>query len=235
MKTIKITVFLLIPILFIGCNNNKKSVNKIDEIKTVVPIQKKQDSPNNNILKDASSPYEDLVEFALTKNTAEIDKTLSKIQADKLKVMTLLEGPKKAQFNTFVENISNTRNKDNFDGVALNATEAYKTIISGLDDEGLVVPKQVSYLDYVGFKLLAQLNAANTDWNATQQTVTAAVEYWDIIKVDVKKDKALNNLMLVTIEGLQKAQKLKNIDMLLFAAQVDLEAVDLLEGFYEGN
>ena len=91
----------------------------------------------------------------------------------------------------------------------------------------------MSYLDYVGFKLLVQLNAASTDWNATQRTVTAAVKYWDIIKADVKKDKGLNNLMLVTIEGLQKAQRLKNRDMLLFAAQVDLEAVDLLEGFYE--
>ena len=90
MKTIKTTMFLLATILFLGCNNNKKSVSKTDTPKTVTSLQKKQDSPNNKILKDASSPYEDLVEFALAKNTAEIDNTISKIQADESKVLSVL-------------------------------------------------------------------------------------------------------------------------------------------------
>ena len=70
MKTIKIMMFLLVTILFIGCNNNKKPIKTIYKSKTVVSGQKLQDSPNNIILKDASSPYEDLIEFALAKNTS---------------------------------------------------------------------------------------------------------------------------------------------------------------------
>ncbi len=106
--------------------------------------------------------------------------------------------------------------------------------ISSLHRHWLLVPKEVSYLAYVGFKLLAQLNnEQEVDWNATQNTVYDAVIHWNIIKGDVRNNKALYSLMNVMIDGLRDAQKSRNREMLMFGANVNMEIVDLPEEYYE--
>jgi hypothetical protein len=116
--------------------------------------------------------------------------------------------------------------------VALNSIETYRLLIENLQAEGLKLPKEVSLLDYAGFKLQILAAAAQPDWDTMQKTVADAVTWWDTTKPKIS-EKGLLDTVNSTIKGLQQAAKSKNLEMLHFAAQIDLDVVDLLEGYFE--
>ncbi len=230
MKTITPLVFLILLLSQTACNQRKKSSEKLNPNAVA---EKSSEVITNEILKNGSSPYEDLIEFALDKNNHKITATFNKIKAEKTNIIGHLRLTKIEQFDTFFERISSAVHDKNYNQIALNSAETYKLIISSMRRRGLIVPKEVSYLDYVGFKLLVQLNEEEVAWNETYTTVYDAVIYWNIIKTDVKKNKGLHNLMNVIVDGLRDAQKTQDKEMLVFAAKANLEAVDLLEEFYK--
>lgn len=112
------------------------------------------------------------------------------------------------------------------------AVDSYKAISEELDTSTLKIPKEVVILDYIGFKLLALLKQQNVDWNLIKITSNEGVSQWENIKIQTS-DKPLRNVMDTAIQGIQVAVNSKNMDMLRFAAQVDLDLVDLLEGYFE--
>ena len=187
---------------------------------------------NNTILFDAMSPYEDLTEYALDQNKEGIDQTIKSLDGlvDKLKNKL-----SKKAIQNLSENIEKIKiAKDNFDfpKIALYAVDSYRAISEELDTSTLKIPKEVVILDYIGFKLLALLKQQNVDWNLIKITSNEGVSQWENIKIQTS-DKPLRNVMDTAIQGIQVAVNSKNMDMLRFAAQVDLDLVDLLEGYFE--
>ncbi len=168
MKMIAPLFFFILLLSQTACNQQKKSSEKLNPTPV---IDKSSKDLTNEILMNGSSPYEDLIEFALDKHNRKIISTFNKIKAEKTSITTHLQLRKISQFDTFFVRISNAVSDKNYNQIALNAAEAYKLIISSLHRRGLIVPKEVSYLDYVGFKLLIQLNEEEVDWNETHTTV----------------------------------------------------------------
>ena len=94
------------------------------------------------------------------------------------------------------------------------------------------MPKEVSLLDYAGFKLHVLAAAPQPDWGAMRQTVEDAVGWWKVTQPKVS-DKHLRDTMQSTVRGLEQAIQIESLPMLNFAAQIDLDLVDLLEGYFE--
>ena len=187
---------------------------------------------NNTILFDAMSPYEDLTEYALDQNKEGIDKTIKSLDGlvDKLKNKLSKKAIQNLSEN--IEKIKIAKDNVDFPKIALYAVDSYRAISEELDTSTLKIPKEVVILDYIGFKLLALLKQQNVDWSLAKITSNEGVSQWENIKIQTS-DKPLRNVMDTAIQGIQVAVNSKNIDMLRFAAQVDLDLVDLLEGYFE--
>lgn len=189
-------------------------------------------SKANETLLRATSPFEDIVEVALAKNEAKISKLLATADGHATAIREALPPPATAQFDSLLQAIHKAANgKDHF-AVAMSAVEVFRLLIDNLEAGGLKVPKEVSLLDYAGFKLHVLAAAPQPDWGAMRKTVDDAVAWWTTIKVKVS-DKALRDSLNSTVRGLQQAGKTENLPMLHFAAQIDLDLVDLLENYFE--
>ena len=116
--------------------------------------------------------------------------------------------------------------------VAVNAVEMFRLLIDSLDEAKLEVPKEVSLLDYAGFRLKVLSAASEPDWEKMKQTAIDAGKWWKTIEEKVD-DASLAATFNSTIAGLQQAIEIKDLPYLRFAAQIDLDLVDLLESAFE--
>ena len=189
-------------------------------------------SKANETLLRASSPFEDMVGFALAKNDAGVTKSLTAADSKAAAVRDALPAAATGQFDTLLQAIHKAAAAKEHYAVAVSAVEVFRLLIDNLEAGSLKVPKEVSLLDYAGFKLHVLGAAPQPDWGAMRRIVDDAVTWWAAIKSKVS-DKALRDTVNSTIRGLQQAGKAENLPMLNFAAQIDLDLVDLLEGYFE--
>jgi hypothetical protein len=189
-------------------------------------------SINNDILLSGSSPFKDLTEFAISADREGIKSALKAYDARAKKVENALPVIHRQKLKAFVSDIRHAAQHDNYDVIALKSPEVYRTLIDALDKNSLKVPAEVSLLDYVGFRFLAVLHAKPGNWSDLREATTYARKNWYAIRSRVT-DRGLREAIDITIAGLIKACTLKNADMALFAAQVDLAQVDLLEAYFD--
>jgi len=186
---------------------------------------------NEQIL-SAMSPYEDLTEFALAAEASEMNKTIGSLNAATQKLRGELPAQVLSQLQLNTQKLATAAKNKDYPAVALVAVDAYKLLAENLNVSKLEVPLEVTLLDYVGFKTQALLMQRPIDWPALQQVALEARGDWEKISPSVKNH-GLNDAVQTAITGLQQAVTVKNPQMLHFAAQVDLDLVDLLEGFFE--
>ena len=186
----------------------------------------------NAILLRATSPYEDMVDSALAKNTAGVTKALAAADKSAAGVKAVLPAPAVSKFDSLVQAIHESAAGNKHPAIAANAVEVFRLLIDNLRADGLKEPREVSLLDYAGFKLRVLSAAEQPDWEAMRKTVADAAAWWEAIKAKVA-DKGLRDAFNSTIRGLQAASKTENLPMLNFAAQMDLDLVDLLEAHFK--
>ncbi|MDB6030826.1 MAG: hypothetical protein JWM16_1164 [Verrucomicrobiales bacterium] len=186
----------------------------------------------NETLLKASSPYEDMVEFALNKNDAGIAKSLNSAKKQAAAVRDALPAAATAKFEMMLEGLQKTAAAKERYSVATSAVEMFRLLIDGLQADNLKVPKEVSLLDYAGFKLKVLAAAPQPDWSAMREIAGDAATWWAAIKAKVT-EKALRDAVNTTVKGVQQAGKLEHLPMLVFAAQMDLDLVDLLESYFD--
>jgi len=186
----------------------------------------------NTVLFDAMSPYEDLTEYALDQNMSKVANSISSLDGLIAKLKAVLSNKSIHVLEINVTKMQTAEKKDAYSEIALLAVDSYKILADELDQTTLKVPKQVVILDYVGFRIHALLRQNEIDWHLISETVDEGKSQWEQVKRKVT-NKGLYDSLNTTITGLEIASTSKNIDMLKFAAQVDLDLVDLLEGFFE--
>jgi hypothetical protein len=169
-----------------------------------------------------------MVGFALSKKEARITKTLAAADAQAPAVKEALRAADAGQFQELLHAIhQSAANKDDY-AVATNAVEVFRLLVDNLQAGILKIPKEVSLLDYAGFKLRVLAAAPHPEWDAMRKIVVDASAWWTAIKSKIS-DKALRDTFNSTIAGLEQAAKIEDRPMLNFAAQIDLDLVDLLE------
>lgn len=186
----------------------------------------------NDTLLNASSPFEDMAEFALAKNASGITRALAAADKQAALVRKVLPAGATPQFDSMLRALHTAATGKQYYAVAVNSVEVYRLLIVHLDAATLRVPKEVSLLDYAGFKLHVLGAAPQADWGAVRQTTADAAKWWAAIRAKVS-DEPLGDAMDSTVLALQQASKLGHLPMLHFAAQMDLDLVDLLEGDFE--
>ena len=189
-------------------------------------------SEPNQVLLAAASPFEDLTEFALANDTRGMGQALKAYGDQAAAVNKVLSVPARREMASLLAAIRRAELQGDNQKVALNSVEAYRVLVESLDPKGLVVPTQVSKLDYVGFKLKVLLAASPPDWPAIRTTIEAAGRHWHELEPRVG-DKGLRDAVKTMLTGLRRATVTNNAEMAVFAAQMDLALVDLLEGYFE--
>jgi hypothetical protein len=186
----------------------------------------------NEALLRGTSPFEDMIGFALSTNDARRTKALAAADARSASVKEALSSAAATEFESLVEAIHKAAKDKNHYAVAANAVEVFHLMIDNLQADILKIPKEVSLLDYAGFKLQVLAAAPHADWEAMRKIVANATTWWGAIKAKVT-DKRLRDTVNSTVRGLEQAGKSENLPMLQFGAQIDLDLVDLLEAFFE--
>jgi hypothetical protein len=191
-----------------------------------------QSASKNAILLSATSPFEDLTEYALAANTDGMKLALKAYNDQAAGVSKVLSAKARNEMDVLIAVIKKAEHQGDNETLALKSVEAYRILIQSLDVNSLVVPIQVSLLDYAGFKFMALLHAKATDWLALEKVAEEAQQNWAAIHPRVT-DKGLSDAVDTAIAGMYKACIEKNAGMAVFAAQIDLALVDLLEGYFE--
>lgn len=186
----------------------------------------------NEVLLASTSPFEDLSEFALAKDAAGITRSLAQADSQAALVRKLLPAAAATQLDELMNSLHRAATGKQHYELALNSVETFRLLLDQLPAKGLVVPKEILLLDYVGFKLHVLEAAPQIDWAAMRQTVADGVAWWGSTKPKIK-NVALRDAMDSTIRGLQEGAKTENPRLVHFAAQLDLDLVDLLEALFE--
>jgi hypothetical protein len=87
-------------------------------------------------------------------------------------------------------------------------------------------------LDYVGSKIQVLLKQNKIDWNSISEVTTQSSKLWNKIKNKIS-DNGLQDLMNTTMHGINNSANSRDTEMLKFAAQVDLDVIDLCERYFE--
>lgn len=188
----------------------------------------------NQTLLRATSPFEDMVEQALAKNPAGVKTALDTADRSAASVKGVLSASAAGQFDHRLQAMHQAARHEAYSSVAANAVEIFRLLIDNLQADGLREPREVSLLDYAGFKLHVLAAADKPDWEAMRKTVAEAAGWWTAIKPKVS-DAKLRDAVNTTIRGLETAAQAENLPMLKFAAQVDLDLVDLLESHFRSK
>ena len=201
---------------------------------TLLPAIARDAKSANDVLLKATSPFEDMVKYALDHKDAKLAKALDTANTQVTAIREALPPAAGSKFETMFLNLKKSAVATNHYAIAKTSVEIFQLLIENLTNEGLKVPIEVSWLDYAGFKLHVLASAPKPDWAAMGKIVEDSTKWWEAIKMKVA-EKNLRYAMDSDIQGLQQAAKSKNLPMLYFAAQMDLDLVDLLENHFEGK
>jgi hypothetical protein len=135
------------------------------------------------------------------------------------------------RFDLLVSEINGYSNNQKYELVSLRSLEAYKVLADQLDPTQLKIPLEVIWLDYIGFEIQTHSNMTDPNWNTLQESVEKAFKFWSPVEQKITSN-GLRDVYNTALSGLADALETKNIPMLKFAAQIDLDLVDLLENFF---
>ena len=183
----------------------------------------------NDVLLSAMSPFEDMIEFALAGKDSDISKALVAADQHANDVKKTLSASAASQFATLMEDLHRAATDKDHHEVARSAVEVFRLLSDNLQANDLKVPKEVSLLDYAGFKLRVLAATQRPDWQDIRKTVGEAAGWWKAISSKVS-EAGLRDAFDSLMRGLDDAARIEDLPMLRFAAQIDLDLVDLLEG-----
>ncbi len=115
--------------------------------------------------------------------------------------------------------------------LAIAAVEGYRTLASNTA-EGMKIPKQVSLLDYAGFRYQADLKARPVRWADTARAIGFAEGQWKMIANRVT-DASLNKSMSDSLAKMRAAAERKDASAAASASTTELDLVDKLETFFD--
>jgi hypothetical protein len=186
----------------------------------------------NETLLRATSPFEDLVEYALAKNDGGISKSMTVVDGDAAAVRRVLPAAAVAHYDTMLRALHTAAGAGMHHAAAMDAVELYRLLIDNLEAGNLKVPREVSLLDYAGFKMHVLAAAPQPpDWRAMRRTAEEASGWWSVIRPRVS-DRGLRDAFDSTVRGLREAARDADLAMVAFAARIDLDLVDLLESHF---
>ncbi|HFX18003.1 MAG TPA: hypothetical protein ENK64_02545 [Flavobacteriales bacterium] len=236
MKKVSILLAGLLLVFSQSCTQQKAN-KKAETQKTTPKKVVVKSNPSDLIFKNLDqtlSPFEDLTEFALSKNDKGIEKSLGKIE-NALNNNTFKQNLKPESIAELTNKITSLKNdyaSKDYANTALTSAEIFNYNVSNFKDADKI-PNQIKieHLDYLGFKVLALIDQKNINWNELEKTTTAVEAVWKKLATNVK-DPNLKASFNLLFKGLHLSAKEKNKKMLDIFANMDLDLVDVLENTF---
>ena len=208
--------------------DEKGSVMQVMETQSYRPVQT---DPRNQAIGEVASIYEDLTEFALARDRGSADEAVGKIVLGLSSIHPLLDAKAAEKSATNLKAIESSVAAQDWEKAALHAVDGYGLLEETLDASRLLMPIDVSMMDYTGFKLSALASATSVDWTTVSATIEQSAKHWATLEAQVK-DKGLRDTLNSIHAGLNTALVEKNASQLAFGAQMELDVVDLLEHYF---
>lgn len=187
------------------------------------------DSANHRMLA-AAEPFENLTEQAFSASGPALDKLIADARAAGLAMLPPMSPAAAGQLRGQLDAIDVARKSDDRAKIALAAVEGYRTLVSSTT-EMLVVPRQVSLLDYAGFRIQADLKARPQRWTDIADAAAFATDRWHEIAGQVA-DAPLARQMDATLSEVETASRSKDPARLLRSSTAQLDLVDRLEQYF---
>ena len=191
-----------------------------------------KENSRNAKLAGAASINEDLIGFALDGKADKVAERVSALRKALPALRPLLNAQTFENVGRQVTDMEQTSAKSDLLGTALASVEAYRAIENAMDAGNRPAPIEVAMLDYSGFKLSILAKAQAADWQTIAATAKESDGSWTALARNVQ-DVGLRNLVGAIQEGLRDAVGRKDINGVKFAAKMQLEVVDVLEGYFK--
>ncbi|MDB6123291.1 MAG: hypothetical protein JWQ71_2284 [Pedosphaera sp.] len=187
----------------------------------------------NHTLMHATGPYEDMVGPALAKNKKDVAALLATADKEADSVKQALPAEAAKQFDTLLKAIHQAADaKDNL-ALAKNSVAVFRLLVDHLKADALKIPLEVSLLDWAGYELQVLASADKPDWSAMNKVAADSETWWKAMSTTKVPDKHLRATMTSAIRGIKQAIQEKNLTMVKFAAQMDLDLVDVVEDTFK--
>ena len=185
----------------------------------------------NSVLLAAAEPFENLTESAFINDTAKLDQLIAKARSSAKAASRFLPSNDAHDISGDVAKIASARSSDNRADLAIASVEAYRTLASNVAGKQKI-PKQVSLLDYSGFRYQADLKAQPVRWSDASMAVDFADRQWRAISGSVT-DASLSKAMIDALAGMRRASEQKDSRSAMSASTDELDLVDRLETFFD--
>jgi len=236
MKKITILSTVLILVFSQACTQ-EKAKSKIITQKITPKKEIVKTNPKDVIfesLDQTLSPFEDLTEFALSKNDKGIEKSLAKI-GTVLKNNIFKKNLKSESIAGLTKKIASLKEQykaKDYANTALTSAEIFNYNVSNFKDASQIENQiKIEHLDYLGFKVLALIGQNKINWEEIEQTTKSVEEVWKKLSTKVK-DPNLKASINLLFDGMHLSAKERNKKMIEIFANMDLDLVDVLENSF---
>ena len=181
-----------------------------------------------DIMEAAASACEDMVDVVSADGMAAAQPKLADLKTALKKARRFLKPDVATQLDQRAEAMTALSKGASKTALSLAAIETFKDIVDASDWHNAKIPKDVSMLDYTGFKLNILASDANPDWVAAAKTAEEAHVAWDKL-VPKFKDGDMVDLAHILDAGTVDAVKRRDAVGVLFASKLQLVSIDLVE------
>lgn len=196
-------------------------------------IEEKAESKKRSleILDKVLSPFEDMTEYALAKDTSGMKKgyknILSMNRSGILK-QSVSEDTYQKVTSKLIQ-LEQNMNTHNYSNVALLSTELFTSIVNDFNYATYIKNQlHIENLDGMGFELLSLVSAKHIDYNKLHYSIVNAKKDWIVLRKSIN-DKNLKESFDLLLRGLAHASIKEDKEMIKILASMDLALVDVLE------
>jgi hypothetical protein len=181
-----------------------------------------------DIMEAAASACEDMVDVVAADGMTAAQPKLADLRMALKKARGFLKADVASQLDQRADAMTALAKGASKTALSLAAIETFKDIVNASDWHNAKIPKDVSMLDYTGFKLNILAADANPDWAAAAKTADEAHLVWGKL-VPKFKDEDLVDLAHILDAGTVDAVKRHDAAGVLFASKLQLVSIDLVE------
>lgn len=179
---------------------------------------------------DAAEHFETITEQAYTKTKDELSSVLQQAETAVSGVAGDISPGGKAAVTSAADGLKSALATGTPSDIAIASVEAYRALVNEISTAH-PVPKEVSLLDYAGFKIDALMKATAPDWSAIGQTLDFADQNWKAISGRVG-DTALRDKFDASLVSLRASVAARDSAKIQNDAATELALVDDLEKYF---
>ena len=183
------------------------------------------------VLDQVLSPFEDMTEYALARDISGMKKGYKNIEniEDNALLKQTISSTALRILSQNIEKLETYIDNEDYAHVALLSSNMFNSAVTNFKYKNSIQDQMhIEHLDYMGFRLLALLNAKNMDYTQMSKVITNAEINWNVMKEKVKDENSVDAFNLL-FQGLEESVKTKNSVMIKILAELDLALVDVIE------